>query len=242
MIQPKVLIPEVHQDVTNYKNALTAVGIRPFVVSITSIPTKSPTQENCLDWEEVSASDYDGLLLPGGCDICPDFYGEEDHGCKFVVKEMDTLQFRLLKDFVAAKKPVFGVCRGLQVINVFFGGTLIQDLPDASLHSSGSRVRGDLAHDCETAPGCWLSGLYGEHFVHNSNHHQAIDRLGDGLIVDSRFPQDQVIEAIHHKELPIYAVQWHPERMCLAHSRSDTVDGLKIFRFFHDLCAEPGSV
>jgi tRNA A22 N-methylase len=61
-------------------------------------------------------------------------------------------------------------------------------------------------------------------------------RLGDGLAIDSRCPLDGVIEAFHHTSLPIYAVQWHPERMCLAHERSDTVNGLDLFRFFCGIC------
>ncbi len=235
MSQPKVLIPEIHQDVTNYTNALRAVGIDPFVVTIPSAQEKCPVQKQFLDWQSVRACDYDGLLLPGGCDICPDMYFEENHGCGKIIKEMDALQAGILKEFVRLRKPVLGVCRGLQIINVFFGGSLIQDLPDAPVHSGG-RERRDTVHDCEAISGCWLSKLYGEHFTHNSNHHQAINRLGEGLVVDSRYPADQVIEAIHHESLPIYAVQWHPERMCLAHSRSDTVSGLEIFRFFHALC------
>ena len=76
-----------------------------------------------------------------------------------------------------------------------------------------------------------LRALYGERFTVNSAHHQCVDRLGDGLRA-AAWSEDGVIEACRHKSLPVYSVQWHPERMCLCHTRADTVDGGTLFRWF----------
>ena len=235
MKRPRVVIPEIYQNVDNYTKAMYAAGMDPVVVSVQSVQVVDSIQQEFMDYHEFSPASCDGLLLPGGGDINPESYGESNHGSMPVDEWVDDLQFRMLKDFVRCKKPILGICRGLQLINVWFGGSLIQDLEDASVHRS-KPAAGDLVHDCRAEKGCWLAKLYGESFPHNSNHHQAVCRLGEGLTVDSRCPFDDVIEAFHHATLPIFAVQWHPERMCLAHERSDTVNGLEIFRFFCRVC------
>jgi putative glutamine amidotransferase len=198
--------------VANYANAVEAVGMEPVVVT------------------GFSGADCDGLLLPGGVDINPIRYGQENQGSVEIEDELDALQFCVLDAYVKAKKPVFGICRGLQLINVYFGGTLIQDLPTAERHSRCGGTE-DKVHECNVNEGSFLAAIYGTHFSHNSSHHQAADRIGTGLIVDSVCDKDGVVESIHHAALPIYAVQWHPERMCLANERTDTVDGLPIFEF-----------
>lgn len=231
MKRPKVLIPEIKQDVSNYTNAMYAAGMDPLVVSVQSFHLTHSFQREYIDYADVRAQSFDGLLLPGGGDINPEAYGEQNHGSIPVEKWIDRLQFSLLEDFLRLRRPVFGICRGLQLINVLLGGTLIQDLEDAPMHRC-LPDRHDQVHACQAVAGSWLCGLYGESFFHNSSHHQAVHRLGEGLIVDSRCPFDGVVESLHHADLPVYAVQWHPERMCLAHERSDTVNGLKVFSFF----------
>ncbi len=185
----------------------------------------------------VDAAAFDGLLLPGGVDVDPARYGQENTACEEIDAALDVVQFSALDAFVRMKKPVFGVCRGHQIINVYFGGTLIQDLPQSPRHKWDEVTDEDRVHGSEAVPGSWLEPIYGLSFPVNSAHHQAADRVGEGLIVD-QYSDDGIVEAMHHAALPVYSVQWHPERMCFAHARADTVDGSGVLRFFIDLCGE----
>ncbi len=160
------------------------------------------------------AADYaqalDGLLLQGGADISPRAYGEEPQKPEWAGDEMrDRYEIDLVRAFATAGKPVLGICRGAQLINVALGGSLHQDVPahrsdDYDLH----------AHDVRLEPGCGLARLYGETGPRRvvSIHHQAIKRLGRGLRVEARSEPDGLVEAIRG-EGPNYvcAVQWHPE-------------------------------
>ena len=101
---------------------------------------------------------------------------------------------------------MFGICRGLQVIDVFFGGTLFQHLATAYVHEN-------TIHTIITSEDGWLRPLLGETVPVNSYHHQAIRTLGAGLRVTAVSDADGVIEAVEHDSLPVRAVQWHPERM-----------------------------
>ena len=186
---------------------------------------------------DVDAAAFDGLLLPGGVDVDPSRYGQENTACGEIDAALDATQFALLDAFVRLKKPVFGVCRGHQVINVYFGGTLIQDLPQSPRHKWDEVTDEDRVHGSAAVPGSWIAGIYGASFPVNSAHHQAADRVGEGLVVD-QWSDDGIIEAMHHASLPVYSVQWHPERMCFANARADTVDGKEVLRFFVDMCKE----
>lgn len=148
---------------------------------------------------------WDALLLPGGGDLEPRRYGQENTASRDLEPERDEAELRLLQEFTAAGKPVLGVCRGLQTINVFFGGTLAQDVP-----GHGAWERGDRLHGVRTAPSP-LGASCGEAAV-NSAHHQAADRLGSGLRA-VQWAEDGVVEALCHRRLPVWAVQWHPERL-----------------------------
>lgn len=127
-------------------------------------------------------------------------------------------------DFTALGKPVLGICRGMQTINVFFGGDLVQDWPG---HSAIEGV--DRLHSVQNAPS-FLRELYGERCMVNSCHHQIIGRLGTGLEVLQR-AEDGVVEAFRHKTLPVWGIQWHPERLT-ADCQTGTVDGLAVYRAF----------
>ena len=175
------------------------------------------------------AEQYDALLLSGGADVDPAFYGEANTACFGIDKARDEAEFRLIEAFRAAGKPILGICRGHQVLNVYFGGTLIQHLPAAEAHQWTQT--GDSAHETETEAGSFLEALYGRRFPVNSAHHQGIDRLGDGLQIVQR-AADGTVEACKHTDEPIWSVQWHPERMCLSRARQDTVDGGALFRWF----------
>ena len=117
---------------------------------------------------------------------------------------------------------VLGICRGLQVLNVFFGGTLIQDLPGHSQAAGRDRL-----HRVRTAPSP-LQDLFGETLVVNSAHHQAADRLGQGLRA-VQWAIDGTVEAVIHQSLPVWGVQWHPERLAGPLSLSGAADGGCLF-------------
>ena len=114
---------------------------------------------------------------------------------------------------------------------------MIQHLPTAFRHSHETDAC-DKVHFCNAEEGSWLAKLFGRKFPHNSAHHQAVDRCGDGLVIDSHCLEDGTVEALHHSTLPIYGVQWHPERMCLDLERNDTVNGFPIMQFFYRTCRE----
>ena len=235
MKRPRIVIPEINQNVKNYVNAAAAAGMEPVVVSVQAEQVPQTYQQEYLDYSEFRVDAYDGLLLPGGGDINPARYGQEDHGSTMINDELDKLQFAILDDFVKKGKPVFGICRGHQVINVYFGGTMIQHLSTSFRHAR-KLEEPDKVHACTAYEESWLAKIYGTNFSHNSAHHQAVDRLGENLMVDSRCTEDGTIEAIHHAILPVYSVQWHPERMCLEWEREDTVNGLPVLEFFSRVC------
>ena len=183
---------------------------------------------------EFSPDQYDGLLLPGGCDVNPARYGKEPIPQEITDDDQDALQFDVLARFLGAEKPVLGICRGHQLLNVAFGGTLIQDLPGAEKHRSLLSGE-DNVHPVRAERDSFLYRIYGSGFRVNSSHHQGIDLPGKGLR-GVLYAEDGVTEAIEHDSLPVWGVQWHPERMCFLHQRDDTVDGSLIFRFFLEQC------
>jgi len=149
---------------------------------------------------------WDALLLPGGGDLEPWRYGQENTASRGLEPERDEAELTLLAEFTGAGKPVLGICRGLQTVNVFFGGTLLQDIP-----GHGAVDGADRLHGVRTAPSPLLAAC-GEHVLVNSAHHQAADRLGGGLQA-AQWTSDGVVEALWHRSLPVWAVQWHPERL-----------------------------
>ena len=175
----------------------------------------------------------DGLLLPGGGDIDPVYYGEEMNGSDEPDRELDKAQREILDAFVKAKKPILGICRGMQLINVYFGGSLHQDLVTRDIHT---RKNGnDSIHSVKSVEeGNLFEKFYGKTFNINSAHHQGTKKLGKGLKEVLR-SEDGVCEAVIHEELPIIATQFHPERMSYKQRRDDTVVGEEIFKYFKSL-------
>jgi putative glutamine amidotransferase len=164
------------------------------------------------------AGELDGLVLMGGADVCPESYGEKAlqpawNGDKI----RDAYEIALLRAFMALKKPVLGICRGAQIVNVAQGGTLWQDLatqvPGALNHHNWEIYSGNC-HATSVAPGTGLAKLYpGATVVKtNSIHHQAIKDLGRDLVVEAWSEPDRIAEAIRHTgPAYLFAVQWHPE-------------------------------
>ena len=214
----RIVIPSLHE-VRNYVNALHELGCE---VTVCDKP--------------VDPEDYDGLLLPGGTDVDPIRYNEEIDGSVGIDTALDALQFDTLDLFVKAKKPVLGICRGEQLINVYFGGSLYQDLPSAEHHRYIYERSEDNAHESTAEENSFLGKLYGTKYRTNSSHHQAVKKSGEGLHICS-FADDSIVEAFNHETLPVYGVQWHPERMCFAFKREDTIDGSLLLRWFtEDVC------
>jgi len=171
----------------------------------------------------------DALLLPGGADINPNRYGAENTASLGIDEARDEQEFRLAEAFIAAGKPILGICRGHQLINVALGGTLIQHIEG---HAAVNKV--DTIHAVRTVKDSFLANAYGEQFLVNSSHHQALDRLGSGL-VPVQWCGD-IIEATAHTTLPIYTVQWHPERLFEGTRGFDTVSGQRIINWFVQQC------
>lgn len=179
--------------------------------------------------EETEFDRYDGLILPGGADIDPALFGEENWGSGKIERERDLKQLEILDVFVKAKKPILGVCKGHQLLNVYFGGKICQHIPEHEVHQW---IQLDQVHGSRCLPDCFLAELYGgTEFPINSAHHQAILIPAEGFR-PIQWGDDGVLEAMVHDTLPIVGLQWHPERMCGKHPRTDTVDGLPIFAWF----------
>ena len=175
----------------------------------------------------------DGLILCGGVDLDPALYNEEINGAVDINQERDVHEIALLKAFIDAGKPVLGICRGCQLINVFFGGTLHQHMTNTVLHRSGKTP--DREHEAESVTGSVMESLYGKRCVVNSVHHQAIKDLGEGLTI-TQMSDDGIVEGYIHNQLPILAVQWHPERLVTAEKRRHAVDGSLLFKYFINMC------
>jgi putative glutamine amidotransferase len=159
----------------------------------------------------------DGLILSGGGDIDPATYGAERHPeTSLVVAERDAFELALTRRAVQRDMPVLGICRGIQVLNVAFGGTLLQHLPEHVGHAEHRRVSGSFEgadHDVRLTEGSLAARAAGE-LLHGtkSHHHQGICELGTGLVATGVSKLDDLVEAI---ELPdhrfVLGVQWHPE-------------------------------
>ena len=177
------------------------------------------------------ADRFGGMIVTGGVDVDPARYTSRDMGKSFTDARIDTLDEALIRAFCEAGKPILGICRGIQMLNVYFGGTLIQDLEAekgiaASVHNMRARdpvpPNNAHAHSVTFARGSDLYGIFGEKAGVNSYHHQAVADIADGFTVTGT-GEDGVIEGMEstvQAEGPdgsrfplITAVQWHPERM-----------------------------
>ena len=164
----------------------------------------------------------DYLLLTGGNDIDSCFYNEPlSDKAENVRKSTDLFDFEIIRYAEKTKKPLFGICRGLQAINVYFKGSLLQDIENHREISNNHFINLNCGKN-------FLTEIFAESILNvNSYHHQAINRLAFDLTVCAK-SNDDIIEAIEHKFLPIVATQWHIEKL-------NNQDSLKIFRYFLNL-------
>lgn len=188
-----------------YLKAVEAAGGVPVVISLDCSPEEVARQ----------VSECAGVLLPGSkADLDPQKYGAERHPATAPADNLrDAADELLLQDAYSQRKPILGICYGLQALNVWRSGTLLQHIETSVRHTGN---RNDVAHQAVIVPGTTMSQLTGSAgtIPVNSSHHQAAQNLGDGLIVAARSPEDGVIEAIEGTDPNhgVIAVQWHPER------------------------------
>jgi putative glutamine amidotransferase len=194
-----------------YFLAATMVGAVPWMI---------PLLDDDLDTLREIYERLDGVLIPGGVDMDPAQYGEAVRPeCGNLDPARDRVELQLVRWAMADGKPVLGLCRGHQVINVACGGSLWQDLatqrPECHKHDyfpPAGYAREHLAHEVTVQAGTRLHGLVGtERLPVNSMHHQAVKRLGEGLVA-SATADDGVVEALEGEGAPfLVGVQWHPE-------------------------------
>ncbi len=186
-------------------------------VMIPAVDKESIVHRSQIDLDYYAAK-LDALVLQGGNDVAPESYGEQPLRPEWAGdKVRDRYEVELIQAFIDAGKPVFGICRGLQLLNVKFGGSLYQDIPtqrpEARKHVDRTEYE-KLHHSVDLVPGSRLASLYpGQASARvNSIHHQGIKTLGRGFEVEARCPDDGMVEAIRMTGGPwIAAVQWHPE-------------------------------
>lgn len=160
----------------------------------------------------------DCVLFPGGPDVSPLLYGEEPiREVTYSVEAQDRFEIELVRQCVKANKPIFGICRGAQVINVALGGTLYQDIyvqAGATLcHRQDMKLRSERTHTISIVPNTLLHSLLEcTDTAVNSYHHQAVHTLGEGLKA-SAWSKDGILEAFEGTQAPILAVQFHPENL-----------------------------
>lgn len=195
--KPVIGIPKTSG--TKYSDAIVKAGGIPVMLSYD--PGKIPEHLETLD----------GVLFPGGADIPPSLYGDEEvhHTVKLVPKDRLNFEYQLAEAWLNhTDKPFLGVCLGCQMLNVVKGGTLIQDIPS----EFGGNHRVD--HPIEVEPGSKLHDIFKSANIEvNSTHHQAVRELGEGLKITARAP-DGIVEGIEMtSDRFVVGVQWHPERL-----------------------------
>jgi putative glutamine amidotransferase len=184
-----------HRDdkVGSYAAAVRAAGMEPVLLKAGR--------------DAASLDGVDGLLLSGGVDVDPALYGEPVHAeTEAPVRERDQLERTLLMQALATDFPVLAICRGLQLMNVCHGGTLVQ-------HYEGHKIPSNGVHEVELEPGSRLSAIYGAGELRvNSRHHQIVGRVGANLAITARSKGDGVVEGLERSDRRFaVAVQWHPE-------------------------------
>jgi putative glutamine amidotransferase len=204
-------------------------------VMVPAVDADSIVQRNEIELAHYAEA-LDGLVLQGGNDLAPESYGETPLKPEWAGDRVrDRYEMELVQAFLAAGKPVFGICRGFQLLNVMHGGTLLQDIPtqrpDSRAHRDGPSYERHF-HDIEIAEGSVLAALYPglRRAKVNSIHHQGIKDLAPGFDIEARCPEDGMVEAIRRRGSGyLAAVQWHPEFHDTEHGTFD--DGAVLAEF-----------
>ena len=191
-LRPRVQISGEADHLVNYVSAVLRAGGDPVA-----------------GWAPAPDLSCDGLLLAGGGDLDPALFHQPDRGSHPPDPVRDAAELRLTEAFLAAGRPVFGICRGLQVISVVLGGTLIQDLPP-HLRLFHAWDGEDRIHPVRAERDSLLGRTLGELFLANSAHHQALDDPGEGMVVTA-WSEGGVPEGAEHRSLPVFGTQFHPE-------------------------------
>lgn len=197
--QPALLLPR------NYVDAAQEAGAMVLMI---------PPDRDFVERPDEVLDRIDALVLAGGADIDPSFYGaDREPASTGTVPERDASEIALTRAAIARDMPLLGICRGMQLLNVARGGTLVQDLDPGLAHRRSLGTFEGSDHEVRLAAGSLAARAAGE-TLHNvkSHHHQAVELVGEGLLVSGRASQDDLVETI---ELPgarwVLGVQWHPE-------------------------------
>ena len=221
----KILISASKSQGTDYKEAIELAG---GIADIYYLPEckeiLGKTNEELIEY---LSTEYYGFILSGGGDVNPIRYGEEQNGSTRIDDKRDEWEFCLIKRFMELHKPIMGICRGHQVMNVALGGTLYQD-DGKKLNNTHTSLDLTFKNHITYCKSSYLQKLYGNKFIVNSHHHQSIKKLADDLIA-IQYSKDWCIEGVIHKTYPYIGVQWHPERLCKG---KNYIDGVKIFKYF----------
>lgn len=192
---------------SGYTSGVLAAGGLPLVLPITDNPAML----------EKFIKACDGFIVPGGSDIDPEFYGQKRNlRLHRVIRRRDEMEIALIPEILKAEKPLLGICRGMQALNVARGGTLYQDIhslqPGAHIAHVQGRPFEAPAHDVDIDPDSKLAQVMGTtHCRVNTLHHQSVNRVGQGLQVAAVAP-DGVVEAVEMPDADfVVGVQWHPE-------------------------------
>ena len=215
--------------------------VKEAVIKTGAIPIGLPFSELSERTEEL-VDEYiqmiDGLLIPGGPDVSPYYYGENPiPQIGLTLPQKDFFERALINKAINKRIPILGICRGIQMVNVVLGGTLYQDVytqdPDVKIQHSQATVGNFRTHYVRTTEGSILRECVGEKLLVNSRHHQAIKDVADGLKITAIAP-DGIVEGLEYKEDDsIVLVQWHPENLW----QKDQTQ-LKIFSNFVDRVQE----
>lgn len=223
-----ILIVGRNKDTVNYRKAVLESGHIPIVTDTLNLLTESKQQQDALS--PCLLSRIELLILPGGGDIAPDILQDYTHQnipnptCfSNIDRELDLIQLAYLTYFYKKHLPVIGICKGMQLINTYFGGTLLLDMPLSAKRFHAYQQYKDNYHTCQYIPLdtyapfpnlSLLQSLYRTNKLPatiNSAHHQCVDVCSPGLIPFQY--SDTVCEGFIHQSLPIIGLQWHPERL-----------------------------
>lgn len=229
---------EKEEGLRNYHRTTVSIDYTKGVVAGGGIPLVIPvTEDREIIKEQLKL--LDGLILSGGTDLNPFLYGEDfKEGIHLVSPERDCCEMIIVEEFLKTGKPILGICRGHQLLNVYFHGTLFQDLKyyGKEVLQHRQEMYPELAtHQVHiTEEENMLFALYGKQIATNSFHHQVIDILGEGLTAIAK-TSDGIIEAFQKKDHKfLYGIQWHPEMMTARGNQ----EMKKIFESFVEACQE----